>query len=146
MELIPNQTYFHCDSSLVMTSRAMMQTINACIVSTKNYVFVIPQKTIGFFVVVNTIKTHHLFSGVSVEQGVKNLVAQCKTVEELENTFLNLLEGQDIYIYKISELTSFKFKGFLGKHTVRMGKGWGWTSVTVNPKAASKAFRTFHGQ
>lgn len=146
MELIPNQNYFYCDQALVMTSKAMMQTINACIVSTKDYVFIVPQKTVGLFVVINTIKTHQLFSGTSVAQGTENLVKSCRNVEELENAMKNLLEEKEIYVYKVSELTSFKFRGFLGKHTVRMAKGASWTSISPSPKAASKAFRTFHGQ
>lgn len=129
-----------------MSSKAMMQTIEASIVSTKNYVFIVPQKTTGMFIIVDTIKRHNLFAGVSIPDGVQKIIASCKTVEELESSMRNLLEDKELYVYNISALTSFKFRGFLGKQTVRLATGLSWTSISPANKAESKAFRAFHGQ
>ena len=99
------------------------------------------------FVLLNTIKTHQYFEGVSIEEGVRNLISKAESVEGLEKSMIALLEDDEKYVHKISDKKSFKFKGFLGNHTLRMSTGGtNWSSVLAKKKANSKLFRTFHGQ
>lgn len=142
-----NKDYAYYDLGLMMTSKSPMSRFDVCLVSTKDYVFFVPVKSVGFFVILNTIKTHKLFEGVSVQEGVQKLIAQQESVESLEKAMCALLEDNDKYIYHIPELKSFKFRGFFGKHTVRMSRGGAnWATVMPYKKADSKEFRAFHNQ
>jgi hypothetical protein len=99
------------------------------------------------FVILNTIKTHKYFEGVSIEEGVKNLIKNSDTVSDLEKSFIALLEDDDKYVHRIEDKKSFKFRGFLGKHTLRMSTGGAnWSSVMAKGKGKSKEFRAYHGQ
>lgn len=147
MSLEAGQDYVFYQSGGMMSSKQPMKQVDACVISTKNYVFFVPKKSVGFFVVLNTIKTHQYFDGVSVEQGVERLISNANTVDELEKSFTALLEDDEKYVHRIADQKSFKFKGFLGKHTVRMSTGGtNWTAVSVNGKGKSKEFRAYHGQ
>lgn len=147
MSLIQNQDYAFYESALMLNSKQPMKNIDVCLVSTKDYIFYIPKKTVGMFVILNTIKTHQFFDGVSVEQGVRNLIDQAESVSALESSFIALLEDDEKYVHKIADKKSFKIKGFLGKHTLKMSIGkMHWSSVLPNGKGNSKEFRTFHGQ
>jgi hypothetical protein len=147
MSLIENQDYVYYESGLMLNSKQPMKNIDVCLVSTKDYVFYVPKKTVGMFVVLNTIKTHQYFEGVSIEEGVKNLISKAESTEGLEKSMIALLEDDEKYVHKISDKKSFKFKGFLGNHTLRMSTGGtNWSSVLAKKKANSKLFRNFHGQ
>ena len=147
MALTEKQDYVVYDSGMMMNSKQPMQNVDVCLVSTKDYVFYVPKKTVGMFVVLNTVKTHQLFEGVSIEQGVKNLIAKADSVQDLEKSMIALLEDDDKLVHKIADKKSFKFRGFFGKHTLRMSTGGAnWSSVMANGKGNSKEFRAFHGQ
>jgi len=130
-----------------MSSKAPMKRIDCAVVATKNYVFLVPVKSVGFFVVLNTIKTHQLFEGKSVHQGIEDLIASCSSPSEIEEKFCALLEDNPMYVFKISELSTFKIKGFLGKHTAMMRRSLKeYASILPNGKGNSKEMRLFFGQ
>lgn len=142
-----NQDYVYYDSGLMMNSKQPMKQIDVCLVSTKDYVFYIPKKSVGMFVVLNTIKTHQFFDGVSIEEGVQKIIADSSTPQDLEKSLIALLEDDEKYVHKISDKKAFKFRGFFGKHTLRMSTGGtNWSSVMANGKGLSKEFRAYHGQ
>lgn len=133
--------------STLINSSAPLKNCDACIVCTKNYVFCIPKQTIGVYAILVTFKTHNLFEGVSIEEGVKKLVESSGSVEELEKSFIALLEDDAKYVHKLSDMKSFKFRGVFGKHTVRMSTGGlNWTSVSPKGKGTSGEMRKFYGQ
>lgn len=147
MSLAQDQDYTYYESGLMLNSKQPMKNVDVCLVGTKDYVFYIPKKTVGMFVILNTIKTHKFFDGVSIEQGVKNLIEKAESVSALETGLIALLEDDEKYVHKIADKKSFKFRGFLGKHTLRMSTGGAnWSSVMAKGKGNSKEFRTFHGQ
>ncbi len=141
-----NQDYFFAESSLTMNAKQPLNRAYASIVSTKDHVYIIPTKTIGMFMVLNTITTHRLFQNTTIPEGLRNLIAESGSVSELEQTLSELLQNDEKLVHKVSDQKSFKFRGFLGKHTLRMAKGMGWTSVMAEGKGKSKEFRVFHGQ
>jgi hypothetical protein len=144
---LTNDDYCYYPSGLMMNSKQPMKNVDVVVLGTKNYIFFIPKKTVGLFFVLNTIKTHRLFEGVDIETGVKNIIENSNNVEELESSMIALLEEDDKYVHPISEKKSFKFRGFLGKHTLRMSTGGtNWFSIMPNGKGNSKLFRTFYGQ
>lgn len=147
MALTENQDYVCYDSGLMMNSKQPMKNVDVCLLSTKDYVFYVPKKSVGMFVVLNTITTHQYFEGVSIEQGVRNVIDNSESVGDLEKSMIALLEDDEKYVHKVADKKSFKFKGFLGKHTLRMSTGGAnWSSVMANGKGNSKAFREFQGQ
>lgn len=147
MALTENQDYVYYESGLMMNSKQPMKNIDVCLVSTKDYVFYVPKKSVGMFVVLNTIKTHQYFDGVNIEEGVRNLIDKAETLEDLEKSMIALLEDDEKYVHEIADKKTFKFKGFLGKHTLRMSTGGAnWSSVMANGKGKSKEFRAYHGQ
>lgn len=142
-----NQDYAFYESGMMMSSKQPMKQVDVVTVGTKNYVFFVPTKTVGLFLVLNTIKTHQFFAGVSIEDGVKKLIAESAAPEDLEKSMIALLEDDEKYVFDLNEQKSFKFRGFLGKHTLRMSKGGAnWASVMVKGKGKSKEFRAFYGQ
>ena len=142
-----NQDYVFYKSATMLNSKQPMQNVDVCLVSTRNYVFYVPKKTVGTFVVLNTIKTHKFFEGVSIEDGVKNIISNSESVESLEKSLIALLEDDEKYVHRIEDKKSFKFKGFIGNHTLRMSTGgMNWSSVLPKGRGNSKGFRTFHGQ
>ena len=147
MALTENQDYVCYDSGLMLSSKQPLKNTDVCLVSTKDYVFYVPKKSVGMFVVLNTIKTHQFFEGVSIEQGVRNVIDKSESSEELEKSMIALLEDDEKYVHKIADKKSFKFQGFLGKHTLKMSTGGAnRSSVLANGKGNSKLFRAFHGQ
>jgi hypothetical protein len=143
-----DKDYVFYEQSLVMMSKQPLSRSNATVVGTKNYIFLVPTKTIGMFLVLDTIKTHSFFQGVSIPQGVQKLIESSETVNDLEESLKALLQNDDKYVYHLPEWPSFKFKGFLGKHTLRISKGGlgANTSVMVEGKGLSKEFRAYYGQ
>lgn len=147
MALQEKVDYVYYESGLMLNSKQPMKNVDVCLVSTKNYVFYVPKKTVGLFFVLNTIKTHQLFDGVSIEEGVRRIIDKAETVEALESSMTALLEDDEKLVHKIDEKKAFKFRGFLGKHTLRMSTGGtNWSSVMANGKGNSKEFRVFQGQ
>lgn len=145
--MIQGQDYYFADDGTMITIKSPMKHAMVCIVGTKNYVFTIPYKSVGTFVVVNTFKTHQYFDGVSIQDGVQKLIAESESPQALEESLIVLLEEDEKYVYKIDEMKSFKFKGFLGRHTVRMARSkMHWATVSPKKKAMSKEFRAFYGQ
>ncbi len=141
------QEYLFYKKGTMMTIKSPMKNFTVCTVATKNYVFLIPIKSMGTFLIVTTFKNHEFFDGVSVEEGVEKLISNSDTVEALENSLINLLDGDEKYVYKIDEMSSFKFKGFLGKHTLRMARGkMHWASISPTGKGLSKEMRAYYGQ
>lgn len=147
MSLVEKQDYVFYQSGTLINSKQPMKNADVCVVSTKDYVFFVPKKTIGIFPMVTTIKTHRLFENCSIEDGVKKVIDAAEDKDSLEKSLIALLEDDDKYVHPLSEKKSFKFKGILGKHTLRMSTGGAnWSSVSPNGKGNSKEFRAFHGQ
>lgn len=143
----PNQDYVFYEGGMMMSSRQPMKQVDVAVVGTKNYLFFVPKKTVGLFLVVNTIKTHQFFAGVSIEEGVRKLISESSSVNELERSMIALLEDDEKYVHELGIQKSFKFRGFLGKHTLRMSLGGtNWASVMAKGKGKSKEMRTFYGQ
>lgn len=138
---------FFCDNAFMMTSKAPMQRLDVCVVATPNFIFTIPMKAVGMYLLVSTIKTHQFFQDATIPEGTKRLIENASNTEELEQSMTALLEENKMYIYPVAGNSSFKFRGFLGKHTLRIGiDKLRWTSIMPNKSAESKRFRAFYGQ
>ena len=146
MKLEELQDYAFCEKATVLNSRQPLKHIKVCVVSTKNFVFYLPKQTMGIYAVVQTFKTHSLFNGVSVEEGAKSLIGKAESVDELEKSFIALLENNNLYVHRFSDYKTVKFSGFFGQQTLRLAKErTKWSSVTIKGKDG-KAFRNFLGK
>jgi hypothetical protein len=147
MALVEKQDYVYYPSGLMMSSRQPLKTVDVCTVSTKNKIFFVPKKSVGEFIILSTITTHQYFNGVSIEEGVKEIISKSGSTAELETAMTALLDNDVKYIHNVADQKSFRFRGFLGKHTLRMSTGGAnWTSIMAKGKGMSKEFRGFHGQ
>ena len=133
------------EDALAMNSRMPMKQIYSCVVCTKNFFFVVPTKTIGMFVIFDTIKNHAFFEGLSIPDGLKKMINEAASVSELEDKMKELLNNDDKYVYDLSEAKSTKIKGFLGKKTYMYRKPKSWASFSPKSKAEGKLLAEFYG-
>lgn len=125
--------YLLIEDALMMSSKQLGKQVYSASVMTPNYIFVVPKKAVGMFLVVNTIQTHDFFQGVAIEEGLKKLIASTSNVDELEAKMKELLENDERYVFPISEAKTIKVKGFFGKKTL-MYRVNARTYTGVNPK------------
>jgi hypothetical protein len=68
---------------MMMTSRSPLKKVDVCLVGTRNYLFAVPMKTVGMYVMLTTFKTHQFFQDVSIPEGVQRVIQNAQSVEEL---------------------------------------------------------------
>lgn len=132
------------EESMTMHSKMPMKQIYSCVVCTKDKFFIIPTKSVGMFVLFNTIKNHAFFEGMTIPQGLKKLIAESESSTELENKLSELLENNEKYIYTLSDAKSIKIKGFLGKKTLTFRESGSWASFSPKKKDAGKELVAFY--
>lgn len=133
------------EDALAMNSRMPMKQIHSCVLCTKNYYFVIPKKTIGVFVIFDTIKNHSHFEGLTIPEGIRKMMNESENIEELETKMSELLQNDDKYIFKLEDAKSTKIKSFLGKKTYMYRKPKSWSSFGPKSKDDGKALLDFYG-
>ena len=139
--------YYYSDKAMMMTIKAPMKSVDACVLGTKNYIFTVPVKSMGVYGLVTTFKNHQYFQDMSVDEGLRKLISEAESVEALEDSLCALLEDDDKYVYKLDEMNSFKFRGIFGRHTLRMARSkMHWASISFKKSPPSKEFRQFYGQ
>ncbi len=140
-----NKDYVFYDNAFMTTMKAPMKQFQVSIIGTKDYIFLVPNKSMGFFVIVSTMKNHQYFDGATVQEGLKRLIDEAESIEGLENSLKALLEDDTKYIYDLNSLKRFKFGGFLGRQTLRMDVSkLHKTNVSPKKKKDSKEFRAFY--
>jgi hypothetical protein len=139
-----NSSCLLIEDALAMNSKMPMKQIYSCIVCTKNYFFVVPTKTIGMFVIFNTIKENALFENLSIQEGLKNLIEDADNVEAIESKLITLLEDDENYIFNLSEAKSTKIKSFLGKKTYMYRKPKSWSSFSPKSSKVGKSLVAFY--
>jgi hypothetical protein len=138
------EDYLLIENALTMHSKSPLTQIYSCVICTKNHFFVVPTKSVGTFVIFNTIKDHAFFQGMTILEGLKKLITETEKVEELEVKLSQILESNDNYVYMLSEAKSLKIKSFLGKKTFMYRKGKSWASFNPKSKDEGKAMATFY--
>lgn len=147
MAIYENSDYVYYPKNLMLNSKNTLKHVEVCIVSTHNYVFIIPKKSTGLYLVMTKITTHQFFDGVSTEEGLERLIADTTSVKELEKSMIELLDNDPQYVHLLADKSLVKFSSFLGNHSVRMVLDrWNWTGVTIKGKGNGKKFRAFHGK
>ncbi|MCG8577068.1 MAG: hypothetical protein MI810_19460 [Flavobacteriales bacterium] len=133
------------EDAMAMNSKMPMKQIYSCVVCTKDHFFIVPTKSIGMFVLFNTIKNHAFFEGLSIPEGLRKIVKETESVDELEDKLKDLLENDEKYIFAFADAKDHKIKGFLGKKTLTYRKdGMGWASFSPKSKADGKALVAFY--
>ncbi|MEZ4921773.1 MAG: hypothetical protein R2780_01260 [Crocinitomicaceae bacterium] len=132
------------EDALAMNSKMPMKQIYSCVVCTYNYFFIVPTKTIGMFIIFDTIKNHSFFEGISIQEGLKKLVHEARDVKELEDKLKDLLNNDEKYIYDLNLASSKKIKGFIGKKTFMYRMPKSWASFSPRSKAEGKELAAFY--
>ncbi len=130
--------------ALGINANSPLKRIISSVVCTKDYYFVVPTQSIGTFVIFDTIKNHSFFDGLSIPEGLKQMIAEATNVHELEDKIKALLENNQNYIYKLSEAKGLKLKSFLGKKTMMYKRGFGWGSFSPKSKDEGKLLVEFY--
>lgn len=144
--MLNESDYLLIEDAMSMTSKAPMKQIYSCVVCTNDYFFVVPTKSVGMYIIFDSIKNHSFFDGLSVLEGLKKLTKEAENVQALESQLIELLENDPKYVYKLSEAASNKIKGFLGKKTFmyRRPTKTSWGSFSPKSKAEGKALAAFY--
>jgi hypothetical protein len=130
--------------ALGINANSPLKRIISSVVCTKDYYFVVPTQSIGTFVIFDTIKNHSFFDGLSIPEGLKQMIDEATNVHELEDKIKVLLENNQNYIYKLSEAKGLKLKSFLGKKTMMYKRGFGWESFSPKSKDEGKLLVEFY--
>ena len=64
---------------------------------------------------------HQYFADSSVDDGCSKLIAEATSVENLENTFIELLENDSKNVHKIADKSWFKLNKFFSTFNFRFG-------------------------
>jgi hypothetical protein len=132
------------EEALGMNSKMPMKQIYSCVLCTKDYFFIVPTKTVGMFVIFDTIKNHSFFEGLSIQEGLKKMTQETESVSDLQDKMKELLNNDDKYIFDLNEAKSVKIKGFLGKKTLTYRLPRSWASFSPKSKAEGKALAEFY--
>jgi len=132
------------EDAMSMHSKMPMKQIYSCVVCTKDKFYIVPTKSVGMFVIFNTIKNHAFFEGMTIPQGLNKMISETETAEELDTKLSELLENNENYIHTLADAKSVKIKGFLGKKTLTMRQGGTWASFSPKKKQAGKDLAAFY--
>ena len=132
------------ENALALNSKMPMKQIYSCILCTKNYFFVVPTKSIGMFVIFNTIKNHSYFESLSIYDGLKKIQSEATGISDLENKMKEVLENDEKYIFELAQATKLKTSGFIGKKTLMFRKGKSYASFSPKSKAEGKKLVEFY--
>ncbi|MGL5888806.1 MAG: hypothetical protein ACRC3B_02910 [Bacteroidia bacterium] len=141
------KNYLYFSNVNVMSSIAPLTHVQGVMIGTPNFVFLIPQKSTGSYLLVTTFTTHQYFAGSNVAEGCARLISEMKSVDELEKTFINLLENDAKYVHKLSDKEWFKLNKFFRTYNFRFGKGkLNWSAFVVKGHDAGKSIKAFYSQ
>lgn len=131
----------------MMSSESPLKQYDGVFIGTKNYVFIIPKKSVGFYYFVTTFKSHAYFKDYSVEEGCSKLISEINTVEELENTFVELLENDSKYVHLLSEKAWVKLNKFFSTFNFRFGKSkMNWSATVIKGKDKGNELKAFYSE
>jgi hypothetical protein len=131
--------YLYFPNIFMMSSIAPLKQLQGVMIGTPNFVFLIPQQSTSNYLFVTTFKTHQYFANSNVAEGCAKLISEMKSVQELEQTFINLLEDDEKYVHKLSDKEWFKTYNF------RFGKGkLNWSGFVVKGHDAGKSIKAFY--
>ncbi len=139
--------YTMCSEAGIMNSRNPFKTTNGAVVGTKKYLFFIPVQSTAVYPLFTSMKTHDLFQGVSVQEGLVRLIRNSNSVDELENSLCQLLENNEQCVHVLSDWPTFKFSGLFTKNNLRLIKSRkSWSATILKEKGKAQEFRTFYGR
>lgn len=118
------------------------------VVGTKNFLFIVPKKEVSSILIATKIKSFSFGPGVSVEQGLQNLLNDPQmTLEQLESDLKEFLgaENHDRVI-EISQLSSFKvhLMWILSQARMRHKAGGAVKVLSLGRPSNMKKFKEFY--
>ncbi|MCU0432106.1 MAG: hypothetical protein MUC87_01475 [Bacteroidia bacterium] len=137
--------YLYFPTIKMMSSIAPLTQIDGVLIGTPNFVFLIPWQSSTNYLFVATFKTHRFFVNSNVAEGCANLISEAQSVQELENSFIHLLEDDPKYVHKLDSKEWFRLNKWFKTYNFRFGKGkLSWSAFIVKGHDAGKAIRAFY--
>lgn len=94
---------------------------------------------------IQTYKNYHYFDGVSVMDGLQNMINSAETVEDLQESLSALLEDNPRNIHLIKSFETFKVSGMFTKNVFQLAHHrLSYFASVIRPKATAAEFRKFH--
>ena len=129
----------------MMSSQSPLKQIDGVFIGTKNYVFIIPKKSTGFYYLVTTFKSHQYFADSSIDDGCTKLIAEATSVENLENTFIQLLENDSKNVHKIAHKSWFQLNKVFSTLNFRFGSSkLNYSACIIKGKDNGNELKTFY--
>ena len=142
-----NVDYVICKTAAFMDAKSPLKQGRGICISTKNHLFFLPTLTIGTHPLLQTYKSHAHFDGVSIEEGVQNLLKNAENVKDLEDSLSALLEDNPRNVHRISSYGKFVISGLFIKNNMRLiNSRFDYYACILKPKAVASEFRQFHGK
>ena len=144
--LQPNIDYLLCLDTAFVDSKSPQKMGKGVCITTKNYFFFIPLQTVGTYPMLQTFKNFHYFEGVSVLDGLQNMISNSDSVNDLEDSLSALLEDNPRNVHQIKSFKNFKVSGFFTKNVFQLiHHRFNYYACIIKPKATAGEFRKFHG-
>jgi hypothetical protein len=142
-----NTDFAICENATFMNAKAPTSITKGVCVGTRNYIFYIPTQTVGFFPMLQTFRNHRVFEGVSVLEGIMNLINHAESVQQLEESLIELLENNVKYVHEIASFNTFVISGLFVKNNLRLIRSrFDFYACVLKPKTAAKEFRDFYNK
>lgn len=142
--MINESDYFFYNDVKMMSSKSFKQ-FDAVALGTKNNLFIIPKKSVGIYPFVMTIKHHRYFQNESVESGVLKLIQDASSIEQLEETFTELLENDEKYVHYIPGKTWKKLNKWFKTYNFRVGNSkMNWLACVVKGHEKGAQLKEFY--
>lgn len=141
-----NTDYLICIDAAFVDSKAPQKMGKGVCISTKNYFFFIPLQTVGTYAVLQTFKNYRYFEGVSVLEGLQNMIDSSHSVKDLEDSLSALLEDNPRNVHLIKSFNTFKVSGLFTKNVFQLIQArFNYYACVIKPKPTAAEFRKFHG-
>jgi len=121
MPLTENQDYVFYPKAQVLESRLTAKMSDACFLGTKDYIFIVPKRSIQSFLVAT--KVTHYNGKEDPAKGLSELLAtDSMTVPQLEQELVNNLSGdKETRIFPLGDAETFEMKGgFWGQTKLKL--------------------------
>ncbi len=141
-----NSDYLFFEKVFMATSKTPLKQYDAVAITTRNYVFVIPKRSTGIYLVATTITTHSFFINDTIENGCARLISAAKSVMDLEQTLISLLENDPKYVHNLHDGLTIKINKWFNTFNFRLLRSrLEWTAIVIKGKENGKFLRDFYG-
>lgn len=143
---IERRNYLFLKSCVMSKADAGIFRLPVAIVATRQYVFCFPFRSGPFGTITELIHEHELFRGVSTVDGIRNIIFQSVTINQLEQLLNGLLNNDPRFVHKVTGDLPSGIRGLFGRYHLFVGEGAGKVRLRPEGSGTSRLLRTFYKQ